>query len=88
MSEMGKNGVIFVQFLANLTLMAHISGARTCPANIFGARRKAHRGLAHRKEAHGILPIRLNAHEDTCTLGYLHIRIVAQKPHAHQKLEP
>ena len=32
---MAKNGVIFVQFLANLTLMAHISGARACPANIF-----------------------------------------------------
>ena len=41
-------------------------------------------GLAHRKEAHRILPILLNAHEDTGTLEYLHTRILAQKPHAHQ----
>ena len=49
-----------------------------------GTRRKAHWGLAHRKEAQGNLPIRLFAHEATCTLGYLHTRIVAHKPHAHQ----
>ena len=34
-SEMAKNGVIFVSFFANLTLMAHISGARAFPTNIF-----------------------------------------------------
>ena len=33
---MAKNGVIFVHFFAYLTLKAHISGARACPANIFG----------------------------------------------------
>ena len=32
---MEKKGVIFVNFFAYLTLMAHISGARACPANIF-----------------------------------------------------
>ena len=32
---MAKNSAIFDQFFAYLTLMAHISGARACPANIF-----------------------------------------------------
>ena len=35
LSEIAKNGAIFGNFFAYLTLMAHISGARACPVNIF-----------------------------------------------------
>ena len=42
--------------------------------SLSGDRRYAHWGKAHRKKAHGKKHIRLLAHPDTCSLGYLHTR--------------
>ena len=53
---MAKNGVIFVQFFAYLTLMAHISGARACPANIFACLESPDKYLALNQELAQAIP--------------------------------
>ena len=53
---MAKNGVVFVHFFAYLTLMAHISGARACPANIFACLELPDKYLALSQELAQAIP--------------------------------
>ena len=53
---MAKNGAIFVHFFACLTLMAHIFGARACPANIFACLESPDKYLALNQELAQAIP--------------------------------
>ena len=54
---MAKNGVIFVHCFAYLTLMAHISGARACPAYVFACLEPPDKYLALNQKLAQVIPV-------------------------------